>query len=247
MDYIQGLAKGLAVLESFSTDRQRHSASTVAVKTGITRAAARRHLLTLAGLGYLESDGQWYWLAARVLRLSGAFLASARLPRLVQPTLDHLAAEHGQVFSTAILDEDEVVIVARSGALHLRAYGIHLGARMQAHATSTGRVLLAGLGDAELDAWIARHDLQRLTPRTLVGPGELAHSIQLVRGQDFCVALEQHELGIGAAAVPVRDPGGTVRAALNVVMPARSFSAEPEVARIIASMQKAVRELRFIL
>src|SRR5881628_3566113 len=89
-DYIAGMAKGLAVLESFDTERQRLNATLAAQRAGLTRAAARRHLLTLAHLGYLETDGSWFWLAPKVLRFSGSYLASARLPRAIQPTLDRL-------------------------------------------------------------------------------------------------------------------------------------------------------------
>ena len=142
-DFIEGMARGMAVLESFDTERQRLNATIAAQRAGITRAAARRHLLTLLHLGYLESDGSNYWLSAKVLRFSGSYLASARLPRVIQPTLNRLAALTADSFSAVVLDGDEVVIVARSGPSRVTAYGVHLGARLPAHATSTGRVLLA--------------------------------------------------------------------------------------------------------
>ena len=115
-DFIAGMAKGMAVLESFDTERQRLNATLAAQRAGITRAAARRHLLTLAHLGYLETDGSYFWLAPKVLRFSGSYLASARLPRVLQPTLNRLAAQTGESFSAVVLDGDQVVIVARSGS-----------------------------------------------------------------------------------------------------------------------------------
>ncbi|MES2948212.1 MAG: helix-turn-helix domain-containing protein, partial [Pseudomonadota bacterium] len=114
-DFIEGMAKGMAVLESFDTERQRLNATLAAERAGITRAAARRHLLTLAHLGYLESDGSYFWLSAKVLRFSGSYLASSRLPRAIQPTLNRLAVQAQESFSAVVLDTDEVVIVARSG------------------------------------------------------------------------------------------------------------------------------------
>ena len=114
-DFIEGMAKGLAVLESFDTERQRLNATLAAERAGITRAAARRHLLTLAHLGYLETDGSYFWLSSKVLRFSGSYLASARLPRTIQPTLNRLAVQAQESFSAVVLDADEVVIVARSG------------------------------------------------------------------------------------------------------------------------------------
>ena len=113
-DFIEGMAKGMAVLESFDTERQRLNATQAAERAGLTRAAARRHLLTLAHLGYLESDGHAFWLSAKVLRFSGSYLASARLPRMVQATLNRLAAQTLSSYSVVVRDEAEVVIVARS-------------------------------------------------------------------------------------------------------------------------------------
>jgi IclR family pca regulon transcriptional regulator len=153
-DFIEGMAKGLAVLESFDTERQRLNATLAAQRAGITRAAARRHLLTLAHLGYLETDGSHFWLSPKVLRFSGSYLASARLPRAIQPTLNRLAAQTGESFSAVVLDGDQVVIIARSGPTRLLAYGLHLGARLPAHATSTGRVLLAAKTRSEFSAWL---------------------------------------------------------------------------------------------
>ena len=156
-DLIEGMAKGMAVLESFDTERQRLNATLAAQRAGITRAAARRHLLTLAHLGYLETDGSYFWLSSKVLRFSGSYLASSRLPRVLQPALERLASQSGEAFSAVVLNGDEVVIVARSsdvrrpvadGLPPVLAYGLHLGARLPAHATSTGRVLLAALPKA---------------------------------------------------------------------------------------------------
>ena len=173
-DYIEGLAKGLSVLEAFDTERQRLNATLAAQRTGITRAAARRHLLTLAELGYLETDGSHYWLSARVLRFAGSYMATSRLPRALQPTLNRLALQTQAAFSAVVLDGDECVIVARSAGVaepvrHL-AYGLHLGARLPAHATSTGRVLLANLPKAEWVAWLAgrlAHSLANSMPCTM--------------------------------------------------------------------------------
>ena len=136
-DLIEGMSKGMAVLESFDTERQRLNATLAAERSGITRASARRHLLTLLHLGYLESDGSYYWLSSKVLRFSGTYLASARLPRALQPTLNRLAASTRHTFSAVVRDDDEVVIVARGGSeQHLSAiaggryiaYGLHVGA-----------------------------------------------------------------------------------------------------------------------
>lgn len=249
-DLIEGLAKGLAVLECFDTERQRLNATLAAQRAGITRAAARRHLLTLEHLGYLESDGSYFWLSSKVLKFSGSYLASARLPRLIQPTLNRLAAQTHESFSAVVLDGSEVVIVARSSGpatRQLLAYGLHLGARLPAHATSTGRVLLAALPRAELARWLKTHPLPRMTPHTLTDARQLRAVLDQVRREDFCVASEEHELGIHALAIPLRNMQGRTVAALNVVVaPARLAPGvlEPSLLPVLLD---AARELRPLL
>ena len=250
-DYIEGLAKGLAVLEAFDTERQRLNATLAAQRTGITRAAARRYLLTLAELGYLETDGSHYWLSARVLRLSGSYMATSRLPRALQPTLNRLAQQTQASFSVVVLDRGEGVIVARSAGTaepvrHL-AYGLHLGARLPAHATSTGRVLLASLGKADFSAWLKAQALARLTPQTETQPKAFKALIEQVRQQDYCLAREAHELGIHALAVPLRNMQGHTLAALNVVGSAEQLSDSAVQRKWLPMLLEAARELRPLL
>ena len=250
-DTIAGLVKGLAVLESFDTERQRLNATLAAQRAGLTRAAARRHLLTLAHLGYLESDGQFFWLSPRVLRLSGAYLASARLPRVIQPTLNRLAAATSDVYSAAVLDGDDVVIVARSAGLapsrQLLAYGRHLGARLPAHATSTGRVLLAALPRAERTAWLAGRELQRITAHTVTAPRAFRALLAQVAEQDYCVAADEHELGVHAVAVPVRTREGRTVAALNVVLAPGRLGNAALASEILPRLREAASEIRQLL
>ena len=245
-DYIAGMAKGLAVLESFDTQRQRLNATLAAERAGLTRAAARRHLLTLAHLGYLETDGSWFWLAPKVLRFSGSYLATARLPRAVQPTLNRLAGLSGESFSAVVLEGDHVVIVARSGSA-LLAYGLHLGARLPAHATSTGRVLLAAKSRTDFNAWMKGRELPRLTGHTVAEARAFRALLEEVRRQDFCIASEEHELGVHALAVPLRDMEGRTVAALNVVSTRQKLETRAVQKELLPLLQEAARELRPLL
>jgi len=249
-DFIEGMAKGMAVLECFDTERQRLNATQAAERAGLTRAAARRHLLTLAHLGYLDTDGSHYWLSAKVLRFSGSYLASARLPRLLQPTLNRLAAQTRESFSAVVRDGDEVVIVARSasvGGQRLMAYGLHLGARLPLHATSTGRVLLASMPKAEFSAWLKGRELPRLTPRTVVDAKAFRVVIERVRTDDLALASEEHELGVHALAVPLRDMRGQTVAALNVVASPERLSLSVLQRDLLPLLLEAARELRPLL
>jgi IclR family transcriptional regulator, pca regulon regulatory protein len=246
-DYIAGMAKGLAVLESFDTQRQRLNATLAAERAGLTRAAARRHLLTLAHLGYLETDGSWFWLAPKVLRFSGSYLATARMPRVIQPTLNRLAAQTGESFSAVVLDGEQVVIIARSGTFRLLAYGLHLGARLPAHATSTGRVLLAAKSRRDFQDWMRGRELPRLTAHTVVESRPFKALIAQVRTQDWCVASEEHELGVHALAVPLRNLEGRTVAALNIVAPPQRLESRSMQKDLLPLLQDAARELRPLL
>jgi IclR family pca regulon transcriptional regulator len=262
-DMIEGMAKGMAVLESFDTQRQRLNATLAAERAGITRAAARRHLLTLTHLGYLETDGSYFWLAPKVLRFSGSYLATARLPRAIQPTLNRLAAQAQESFSVAVLDGDEIVIIGRSGfewrpsgdaktaPARVLAYGLHLGARLPAHATSTGRILLAAKSKSEFSAWLkAKTDtgnLPRLTLHTTTDPRKLKALVEQVRLDDYCLASEEHELGVHALAVPLRDMQGRTVAALNVVSSSQRLRGEVLQKEMLPLLLDAARELRSLL
>ena len=250
-DYVEGLARGLAVLAGFDTERQRLNASQAAERAGISRAAARRHLLTLLHLGYLESDGQNYWLTPRVLRLSGSYLASARLPRAVQPVLNRLAGETGESFSVVVLDGDDVVIIARSGShggpTRVLAHGLHLGARLPAHATSTGQLLLAALDNRGLAAWLRGRRLARFTAATLTEPRQLRARIAEIRSQDFSFARDGHEIGVQALAVPLRDQRGQTVAALNVVQSGQRDAIDSLLRRLLPRLFQAAAEIRDVI
>lgn len=245
-DMIDGAAKALAVLESFDTTRQRLNATLAAERAGISRAAARRHLLTLTHLGYLEEHDGFYWLSPKVLRLSGSYLASARLPRLVQPALNRLSVLTGQSFSVAVRDMDEMVIVSRSSPSDkgrtLTAHGTHLGARLSLYATSTGRIWLSQMSAAELREQLSRLSLYRLTPQTLTSRVELQKVLREVRKQDYAFVSEEHELGIAALAVPVRDMKGRLQAALNVVVSRQEFPTNEWVRVYLPYLQEVAQE-----
>src|SRR5262245_27966740 len=155
-DFVQSLERGLAVISAFDRDHAELTLSEVAAATGVTRAAARRFLLTLVRLGYMRSDGRFFSLAPRVLELGYAYLSSLTLPEVAEPHLEALVAEVNESSSVSVLDGEAVVYVARVPVSRIMTVAISVGTRFPAYATSMGRVLLAGLPDAELDAYLAK-------------------------------------------------------------------------------------------
>lgn len=215
-EHVQSLARGLAVIRAFDAASPELTLSEVARKTGLTRAAARRFLLTLAGLGYVRTDGRLFSLSPRVLDLGYAYLSSLSLPEVALPHLERLVAEVHESASVSVLDDTDIVYVARVPTARIMRVTIAIGTRFPAYCTSMGRVLLAGLSPEDLDAYLARADLERLTPHTITSPVALRAALDRVRAQGWAVVDQELEEGLRSIAVPIRDRDGRVVAALNV-------------------------------
>jgi IclR family pca regulon transcriptional regulator len=198
--------------------------SEVARVTGLTRAAARRFLLTLADLGYVRTDGRMFALTPRVLELGYAYLSSAGLPEVAQPHLQRLTAEVRESSSVSVLDGPDVVYVARAATARIMTVAISVGTRFPAYATSMGRVLLAGRTPAQLDAYLEAADLRRLTAHTVTDPDRLRAEVARARAQGWAIVDEELEEGLRSVAAPVRDRDGAVIAAANVSVHANRTS-----------------------
>ena len=215
-DFIGGLAKGLRVIEAFTAERQRLSITEVATATGLDRATARRCLLTLTELSYADYDGKFFRLTPRVLRLGTACLATMPLPNIVQPMLDALSEEIGQSSSVSILDDWEIVYVARAAQRRVMSINLTPGSRMPASCASMGRVLLASLPDGQVRAILKAHPPQRLTPRSIVDPEEIILRLDAVRREGYAINDQEIEIGLRSIAVPLVDSRNRVVAAVNV-------------------------------
>src|SRR5215470_16083576 len=172
-DFVQSLDRGLAVIRAFGPDRERLSLSEVARATGLTRAAARRFLLTLVKLGYVRSDGREFSLRPRVLELGYAYLSGLALPEVAEPHLEELSAKLHESSSISVLDGHHIVYVARVATKRIMTVAISVGTRFPAYAASMGRVLLAGLSESDLDRYLAEATFEAFTPQTVTDPARL--------------------------------------------------------------------------
>jgi len=214
--FVQSLERGLAVIRAFGPDDPALTLSDVARRTNLTRAAARRFLLTLVDLGYVRSDGKLFALTPRVLELGYAYLSSLSLPEIAEPHLERLAAEVRESSSVSVLDGDEIVYVGRVPTSRIMRVSINVGTRFPAYATSMGRVLLAALSEDELDAYLARAEIHPLTPRAIATPEALRKELATIRAQGWALVDQELEEGLRSVAVPIRDRDGEVVAAVNV-------------------------------
>lgn len=215
-EFVQSLARGLAVIRAFDADNPALSLSDVARRTGLTRAAARRFLHTLESLGYVRSDARRFALTPRVLELGFSYLSALSLPEIVQPHLERLSRAVDESVSAAVLDGTDIVYIARVPTRRIMSVRITIGTRFPAYATSMGRVLLAGLDPDEADAVLAASELVHRAPRTLTDPAELRAELARVRAHGWAVVDGELEPGLRSIAAPVRGRDGAVTAAVNV-------------------------------
>ena len=243
-DCIAGLERGLALIEAFDEGHPRMTAAQMGLRCGLTRTAARRYLLTLQHLGYVESDGKLFWLTPRVMRLSQAYLESARLPRIVQPFLQRLTASTQEISYLSVLDGEDIVYVARNGTNRSMNTGFVLGSRVPAQVTSAGMLLLALRGPEWWDPWLARTQLPSYTARTMVDRVRLQLEFSRIRDLGWCLSDGQLDLAYRGVAVPLRDHRGIVLGALSVNMPTAQESAPEAVARVLPVLQDAAQAMR---
>ena len=213
--YVKSVEKTFAVLLAFTSAEPRLTVTQVAARADLSRAAARRFLLTLADLGYVRADGTFFELTPRTLDIGASFMANLTLPRIADPHLKSLAAELDETTSLCILDQADVVYVARVAAPRLLSVSINVGTRFPAWATSMGRVLLAGLADDELETYLASIQLRTFTDHTVSSVEELRAAVIEARRAGWAIVSGELEEGLRGVAVPVWR-GSQVVAALNV-------------------------------
>lgn len=246
-DWIAGLEKGLAVLEAFSDRHPRITITQAGRLCGLTRTAARRYLLTLVHLGYLNTDGKLFWLTPRVLRLGQGYLDSVRLPRIAQPYLQRAAANVLEVVYLSVLDGDDIVYIARNGPNRTMNTGYVLGARVQAQVTAAGLMLLSQRNPQEIELWLREHETKTYTAHTMTNKDQLRAALDTIRFQDWALSEQQLELNFRGIAVPLRDRNGIAVAALSVTMPIGQESSTAAAERILPTLRDTAQSLRNVI
>lgn len=248
-NFMASLARGLAVIRAFTQQRRKLTIAQLSQRTAIPRAAVRRCLYTLSALGYVATeDGRSYSLRPRMLALGHAFLSSTPLVYAVQPLLDQITGELRESSSMAVLEGDEILYVARSSTTtRLMSIELGIGSRLPAYCTSMGRVLLAGLSASELDGYLSRVPLVKLTNRTASTANELHAALAAVRRDGYCVVDQELEIGLRSIAVPVLDRDGRSVAAINIGTQSSRVAVSEMESRFLAPLRSAANELALLL
>jgi IclR family pca regulon transcriptional regulator len=246
-DFVQSLSRGLDVITVFGPDRQNMTLSDVARLTGLTRATARRFLLTLVELGYMRTDGKLFSLTPHVLNLGFSYLSGLSITEVAQPHVQDLASIVHESSSVAVLDGDDIVYVVRVPTKRIMAVAISVGTRFPAYATSMGRVLLASLSPDQLDAYLQRVELVALTRFTVTDTARLRRLLDQVRTDGFVITDQELEEGLRSTAVPIRDANGNVIAAINLSAQATRVSSAQMRDELLPHLLETARRIEIDL
>jgi len=244
---IEGLGKGLRVLECFSEDAQRLTATETGRMAGLTRTAARRYLLSLVHFGYAQTDGKYYWLLPRVLRIGQGYLESSRLPRLVQPFLQRFSMQTGETANLGMLDGHEVVYLFRSNSPRVLSIGFHTGARIAAHCSSAGHVMLGYLDSQQLQQWINAHDFSRFTPQTVTDKDQFMQTIYQARKLGYSLVDQYANVGLSGIGVPLLDRKGRCVGALSTTFQNVAYPQESYLKKLLPALRETADLMRPVI
>jgi len=241
--YVQSFARGLSVIRAFGPQRPQMTLSEVAAACGLTRAGARRILLTLAHLGYVSMDDRKFSLTPRILELGYSYLSATPLWDLALPYMEEVAETTRESCSVSVLDGADVVYILRLSTHKVMSINLSVGSRLPAWVTSMGRVLLAGLPPAEQDRVLAASDIRALTPHTVTDLGELKRILAQVRADGYACVVQELEPGLQSVAVPIVDRGGRVIGAMNVSGHANRYSREAMLDAFLPPLRRAAEQI----
>ncbi|UDL87631.1 helix-turn-helix domain-containing protein [Mesorhizobium sp. PAMC28654] len=231
-DHVGSLERGLAVMEILARHPSGMTLTEMADEAGLTRAGARRFLLTLVATGYATQAGRVFSLSPRLLTVARTWLGGASLWTFAAPIMRVVAAQLNEACSAAILSGQDVVYVARIPGRRILSVSLDVGTRLPAYCTSMGRILLAGLTSAELNTFLDQAAIERRTPKTITDIRLLAEAIGKAKTDGFAIVDEELELGLRSIAVPIRDRAERTVAAINVSTQSARFS--------VAEMEKEI-------
>ncbi|HAS40249.1 MAG TPA: IclR family transcriptional regulator [Microscillaceae bacterium] len=243
-DFIQSLEKGLNVITAFDHEHAAMTLTQVAKKLDLTRANARRILLTLEHLGFVSSvDGKLFSLTPKVLCLGYSYMSSLSYRELAQPYMEALAAEVNESCSMSVLDDREIVYVARVQTKRIMTIALGVGTRLPVQAASMGKVLLAGLEQEALQNLIKALNFEAFTSHTLIDPKAFIAHIQEVRQQGWALSDQELEIGVRSVACPLKDKDGKTLAALNISGHASRVTKEEMLDKFLPALQNTVAKI----
>ena len=245
--YVQSFARGLSVIRAFGLKNREMTLSEVAERTGLTRAGARRILLTLQTLGYVGCNERRFFLMPRTLDLGYSYLSSMPLWDFAEPIMEDLVDRVHESCSICVLDGVEIVYVLRLPTRKIMTINLAIGSRLPAYCTSMGRVLLGGLPEAELDALLRKSKPVEHTRRTVTDVERIRKIIVADRKKGWALVNQELEEGLRSVAVPIVDYNGKIIAAMNIGANATRTSEADMVKSVLPELQIAAEKINAAL
>ncbi|MGH9106052.1 MAG: IclR family transcriptional regulator domain-containing protein [Acidimicrobiales bacterium] len=250
-EFVRSVDRAFAIVRAFGRERPSLTLSQVAERTGLTRASARRFLLTLQSLGYVGVEERQFFLRPRILDLGFAYLSSVPVFDVVEAHMEAMVQQVQESSSASVLDGTDIIYTLRVPTKRIMSVQIEVGTRLPAYATSMGRVLLAALPPAQLDDYFSQAELEQLTPTTLTDKKRLRSALDHVRQRGWCLLDQELEVGVRSVAVPLHDHAGRVFAAMNISTNATRVPAErlledhlPLLRKTAAAIDEEIRARR---
>ena len=245
--FVQSFARGLTVIRTFSSDASSLTITEVAERTGLTRAGARRILLTLQTLGYVHAEGRRFSLTAKILDLGYSYLSSLSFWDFAQPIVEELVASVHETSSISVLDGTDIVFVMRVPTRRLLRTQLSIGSRIPAYVHSMGRILLGSLTPEELDRYFDTAELKPLTKRTVVDPVRLRKIIEEGRRKGWIWVNGELEEGVCGISVPLIASNGKIIAAMNIPLNAGRSSESKAIKMYLPQLQAAAKKIQSVL
>jgi IclR family transcriptional regulator, pca regulon regulatory protein len=238
-EFVRSVERAFSIVRAFGRESPSLTLSQVAQRTGLTRASARRFLMTLESLGYIGSEDRQFFLRPRILDLGFAYLSSVPVFDIVQAHMEAVVQQVQESSSASVLDGTDVIYILRVPTKRIMSVQIEVGTRLPAYATSMGRVLLAALRPEQLDDYLRQVKMEQLTPMTVTNQQRLRLALEQVREQGWCLLDQELEVGVRSVAVPLHDPTGHVFAAMNISTNATRVPSERLTGEYLPLLRKA--------
>lgn len=242
-DHIQSIERGFSVLLAFDEDLPTPTATEIAERTGLSRPAVRRILLTLQNLGYVRALGSRWTLTPRVLAIGQHFASTHNIVEVAQPHLLRLTELTHESASLSQLDGTDVVYVGRVHVRRIMGMNVDIGTRLPVHATGMGRVLLAWADASVIERAIEENGLPALTPTTITDPVVFRDALHDVRRKGYAVVDSELEVGFISASAPVHGPDGEVVAALAYSTSTLRRSANEVETEVVPTLLEVARAI----
>lgn len=244
-DMVSALAKGLAIIEIFDEQRRSVTISEAAVLTNMTRAAARRYLLSLVQLGYMSHDGKNFFLTPRVMRLGHRYLAITPLSKLLHFYVEELAEETGESITAAILEDGEALVVAHREPLQGGPVkmAITVGTRLPLYSTAIGRIFLAFGPQDWAKQYLSSINIIKRTPKSLADKNRISMKLDETKLQGYSIIDEEMEIGLRSIAVPIKNSIGQVRAAITISGNAGKYTTKQFVSYMLPILSRVQESL----